>query len=79
MKTVKTIEKRNGKMTKRETIREMYLRAMSSESSCQMSFSYMKRRLGFGDDATFLQFMGWMRENTFINFFVSGRSIYYCA
>lgn len=44
---MKIIEKRNGKMTKREIIRKMWLYGTSGERSDRMALSYVARRLGF--------------------------------
>ena len=76
---MKTVTKRNGKMTKREIIRAMYVRAMQGDSSQLMCFASIKRSLDIDDDATMIRFMTWMKNNTFINCKIAGRNILFCA
>jgi hypothetical protein len=51
--TIKTIAKINGKMTKRETLRQMWQRAVTGESSNRMAISYLARRIDLTIDQTY--------------------------
>ena len=68
------IVKRNGKLTKRETIRRMYQRVLNDESSEKMAFSYMARRLSL-TISEMISFMQWMQKNADINFITEGRNV----
>jgi len=58
--------KRNGKLTKRATIKRMYLRALKSGKN-YYSLAYIARRLNF-DLNTARSFLNWMKTNTIVEF-----------
>ena len=68
-----TYQKRNGRLTKIETVRRMSIRALVEQKS-KMAFSYMMRRLDL-TEAKMLAFMGWLHDHKSINYHIEGRNI----
>jgi len=71
------IEKRNGKLTKREIVRRMSQVALKNGSKyfCTKGFAYMTRRLGFEKVADMICLVSWMAANTNINLHFQGRNV----
>ena len=62
------------KMTKRETIRNMYERAMNGESSTTYAISYVMRRLGLDEHRT-KEILAWMDRNEGCVSCIVGRNV----
>lgn len=71
------IEKRNGKLTKREIVRRMSRIALQngSEKYRTFGFAYLTRRLRFKKISEMISLVSWMAENTHINLHFQGRNV----
>lgn len=65
------VEKRNGKLTKREIVRRIYWRSLMGVTDNTYSIAYIARRIGLDRSKT-VQFMNWMRDHKSVNFVESG-------
>ena len=71
------IQKRNGKLTKREIVRRMSVVALKNGSKTYRTFgfAYMTRRLGFEKVSDMISLVSWMVENTHINLHIQNRNV----
>ena len=61
-------------LTKRDTVRRMYYRAIRNVGVRRMSFSYVARAIGKSVHEM-IYFIGWMKRNDIVDFHIEGRNI----